>query len=61
MYNVTDGEVEKELAKIQERNSRLVVVEDRPAKEYDIAVIDFKGTVDDKPFDGGLRKTIHLN
>ncbi|HHX24811.1 MAG TPA: trigger factor [Thermoanaerobacterales bacterium] len=60
VYNVTDGEVEKELAKIQERNSRLVVVEDRPAKEYDIAVIDFKGTVDDKPFDGGTAENYPL-
>lgn len=53
VYNVTDDDVEKELSAIQEQNARLVAVEDRAAKNGDIAVIDFKGTVDNEPFEGG--------
>ncbi|MDD4568880.1 MAG: trigger factor, partial [Tepidanaerobacteraceae bacterium] len=61
VYNVTDGEVEKELSTIQERNTRLVVVEDRAAKKGDIAVIDFKGTIDNEAFDGGAAENYSLD
>ena len=59
VYNVTDEDVEKELSAIQEQNARLVTVEDRAAKMEDIAVIDFKGTIDNGPFEGVLPKTFH--
>ena len=52
-YNVSDEDVNKEVEKMAEQNSRLVSVEDRPVKEKDIAVIDFKGSVDGVLFDGG--------
>lgn len=61
VYNVTDEDVEKELSVIQEQNARLVAVEDRAAKKGDIAVIDFKGTVDNKPFEGGTAENYSLN
>ena len=50
---VTDEDVEKELKKAQEQNSRLVTVEDRPVAQGDQVVIDFDGYVDGKRFDGG--------
>ena len=50
---VTDEDVEKELKKTQEQNSRLVTVEDRPVADGDQVVIDFDGYVDGKRFDGG--------
>ncbi len=50
---VTDEDVEKELKKAQEQNSRLVTVEDRPVADGDQVVIDFDGYVDGKRFDGG--------
>lgn len=53
VYNVTDEEVEKELKALQERNARLVAVEDKAAEKDDIAVIDFEGSIDGVPFDGG--------
>jgi len=53
VYNVTDEDVEKELSALQEQNARLVAVENRAAQNGDIAVIDFKGTVDNEPFEGG--------
>ena len=49
---ITDGQVDEELEKIRKRNSRIVTVE-RPAKLEDTAVIDYEGTVDGVPFDGG--------
>ena len=50
---VSDEEVEEELEKTRELNSRRVPVTDRPAQMDDIADIDFDGYVDDKPFEGG--------
>ena len=50
---VTDEEVEAELKKEQEKNSRTISVEDRAAQLNDIVTIDFEGSVDGVPFDGG--------
>jgi trigger factor len=50
---VTDEDVEAEIKKAQDRNSRMVTVTDREAKSGDIAVIDFEGSVDGVPFEGG--------
>ena len=59
-YNVSDKDIEDELNKMAEKNSRLVSVEDRAVKKDDIAVIDFEGFVDDKPFDGGKAENYEL-
>ena len=50
---VTDEDVEAELKKEQEKNSRTVTVEDRGAENGDIATIDFEGFVDGEAFEGG--------
>ncbi len=50
---VTDEDVDAEVKKVQERNSRLVSVEDRPSENGDTVVIDFEGFVDGVPFEGG--------
>ncbi len=50
---VTDEDVEKELQKIVEKNSRLVSITDRPVQDGDTAIIDFEGFIDDVPFEGG--------
>jgi len=50
---VTEEDVEKELKAAQEKNGRLISVEDRPVADGDQTVIDFKGYIDGKPFDGG--------
>lgn len=50
---VTDEDVEKELKKVQEQNSRLVTVDDRAVQDGDQVVIDFDGYVDGEQFDGG--------
>ncbi len=50
---VTDADVEAELKKVQEQNSRLVSIEDRPVADGDQTVIDFEGFVDGVAFEGG--------
>ena len=57
---VTDEDVEKELKKVQEQNSRLLTVEDRPVEDGDHTIIDFEGFVDGVPFDGGKAEDYSL-
>ena len=52
-YNVTDEDIEHELGHMQEHNSRLISIEDRPVESGDIATIDFEGFADGKAFEGG--------
>ena len=59
-YNVKDSDIENELKDMQDKNSRLVTVEDRPAQKDDTAVIDFEGFVDGIPFDGGKSDNYNL-
>ena len=49
---VTDEQVEAEIARIRERNARWVDV-DREAQNGDKVVIDYSGSVDGVKFDGG--------
>ena len=57
---VTDEDVSAELAKVQDRNSRMVTVEDRAALTGDTAVIDFEGFCDGEAFDGGKGENFEL-
>ncbi len=57
---VTDADIEAELKKVQDQNSRLVSVEDRPVADGDQVVIDFDGYVDDEPFEGGKAESYPL-
>ena len=50
---VTDADVEEELKKVKEQNSRTVTVEDRAVKDGDMTTIDFEGFVDGEAFEGG--------
>ncbi|AIQ54456.1 trigger factor [Paenibacillus sp. FSL R7-0331] len=50
---VTEDELNAELTRLQERHAELVVVEEDAAVNGDIAVIDFDGSVDGVPFEGG--------
>ena len=52
-YTVTDEDINHELGHLQEHNSRLISIEDRPVEDGDIATIDFEGFVDGTPFEGG--------
>lgn len=59
-YNVKDEDVENEVKRLQERNSRLVDVNDRPAKDGDTVVIDYSGSVDGVKFEGGTAEKQNL-
>ena len=50
---VTDEDVDRELKRVQDQNSRLVTVEDRAVEDGDQTIIDFEGFIDGKAFEGG--------
>ena len=49
---ITDEQIDEELEKIRRRNARIATAE-RPAQDGDTAIIDYLGTVDGVPFEGG--------
>ena len=57
---VTDEEIQAEVDKEREANSRTVTVEDRAVQKGDIATIDFEGFVDGVAFDGGKGENYDL-
>ena len=59
-YTVSDKDVEHELGHMAEHNSRLVTVDNRPVKKGDITTIDFEGSIDGVPFDGGKAENHEL-
>ena len=59
-YTVKDEDIDHELGHMQERNSRIVTVEDKPVEKGNIAVIDFEGFVDEKAFEGGKAEGYEL-
>ena len=50
---VTDEDVAHELEHLQQRNSRSINVDDRPAQMGDSVVFDYEGFCDGIPFEGG--------
>ncbi len=57
---VTEDEVEEEIKRELEKNSRHVDVTDRPAKKGDTVLIDYSGSVDGEKFDGGTAEDHRL-
>jgi trigger factor len=56
---VNDAEVEEELMGVRRQNSRLVSV-DRAAEDGDTVNIDYVGTIDGVPFEGGTAEKFNL-
>ncbi|WP_207653058.1 trigger factor [Acutalibacter muris] len=56
----TAEEIDSEIERVRQRNSRVVTVEDRAAEDGDIVVIDFDGYTDGKQFDGGKAENFDL-
>ena len=50
---VTDEDVEADIKASQQKNARLISIDDRAVENGDIVVLDFDGYVDDVPFEGG--------
>lgn len=57
---VTDEEVEAELKKAQMQNARELTIEDRPVKDGDVITLNYAGTIDGVPFDGGTAESQKL-
>ena len=57
---ITDEDVDADLKRQQEKNGRLVTVEDRAAELGDTVNIDFEGFMNGKAFDGGSEKGFDL-
>ena len=57
---VTDEDVEHELGHVQQRNSRSINVDDRPAQLGDSVVFDYEGFCDGVPFEGGKAEKYSL-
>ncbi len=57
---VTEEDVDAELTKVQDRNSRMVTVENRAAENGDTVEIDFEGFVDGVAFEGGKAENFNL-
>lgn len=53
MEAVAAEEIDAEIEKVRQQNSRLIDVTDRVAQLDDLSVIDYEGFVDDVAFDGG--------
>ena len=58
--NVTDEDVENEINRVREQNSRMIEVTDRDIKDGDIVNIDFDGYVNDEAFPGGKGENYDL-
>lgn len=50
---VTEDEINAELNKVRDQNSRTITVDNRAVQDGDMTVIDFEGFVDGTPFEGG--------
>lgn len=59
-FEVTDEMVDERVSKERENNARIVSIEDRPVKDMDTVNIDFEGSVEGVPFDGGKSENYDL-
>jgi len=59
-YIPTEKDVDAELSRMQEQNSRIVTVEGRAVENGDIVTIDYEGFVDGEAFAGGADKNHDL-
>jgi len=57
---IKDEEIDEELKKLQDKNSRIITITDRPVKDGDTVTIDFEGFVDGVPFEGGKASDFEL-
>jgi len=57
---VSEEELNEELNRMQERHAELVVIDEEAAQNGDTVVIDFDGSVDGVPFEGGKAERYSL-
>ncbi len=59
-HNVTDEDIDNDIKVTQNKNARLVPVDDRAAQSGDTVTIDFAGTADGVAFEGGTAENYDL-
>lgn len=59
-FSVSDEDVEREVEKAREANSRMVTIEDRAVENGDMLTIDFAGTVNGEAFEGGTSEDYNI-
>lgn len=59
-YEMDEEMVSIELDRQRQKSARMTIIEDRPIKEGDTAVIDFVGKVDEVEFEGGAGEDVEL-
>ena len=57
---VTDEELNAEIDRVRESNSRMITIDDRASQDGDTVIIDFDGYVDGEQFDGGYAEDYSL-
>lgn len=57
---VTDEELNAEIDRVRESNSRMITIDDRATQDGDTVIIDFDGYVDGEQFDGGYAEDYSL-
>lgn len=57
---VSEEELNAEMDKVREQNSRTIEAQDRAVQDGDITIIDFEGFVDGEAFDGGKGENYSL-
>ena len=57
---VTDAEIDAEIEKFRDQNARSITIEDQPVQDKDIIKLDYEGSVDGVPFEGGKAENAEL-
>ena len=57
---VTDAEVDAEIDKLRDQNARSITIDDEPVQDKDIIKLDYEGSVDGVPFEGGKAEDAEL-
>ncbi|MBR1744084.1 MAG: trigger factor [Lachnospiraceae bacterium] len=57
---VTDEDINAEIDKVREKNSRMITIDDRATEDGDTVLIDFDGFVDGERFEGGKAEDYEL-
>ncbi|MBR4776160.1 MAG: trigger factor [Lachnospiraceae bacterium] len=57
---VTDAEIDAEIEKFRDQNARSITIEDQPVADKDIIKLDYEGSVNGVPFEGGKAENAEL-
>lgn len=58
--NISEDEINKEIDEARKQNARILTINDRPVQNEDLVTIDFDGSIDGIPFEGGKGENYEL-